>query len=974
MATSNKEKPQKKNNHYGKTTWTVAVLLLALAWQSTTSTNVRPTDPDVANLSDRFESLIIDTHTQTKETTTTTTTTTRSGDTNTLSIHVRGYFNWSQNTFLWNWFGEKFGSNPNTPYMYNVLPILGRWLPSFLPSPMWRLRHHDAVVLLAKQPPSVDYFSFTTFCLWSKKRGFVFASLGDSVNSQTIRVDNNTNTNTNTKAQHNNNGGLFAHVVLTQSSRHTLTHIQELLVESGLSADAIHVAVVPDELIDNDSYAFFEVVARLFRFHNQTEGDAYLHSKQPVFYIRGTPPSPEQQQQQQSTLPKPAYKERAHADSVNEHFLQDDFGLFQQNIVAHIADTYQMKLDGTQLQALQEQTTSNDDDKERWIQRIPFGPLYIRGLHCIHNFTECLGDCPDASYFGSHIRDDTDIIPALTLKGNDELHVMAMVDHRRTKASTYSSVALLTSPDGAILNKSHMNVYGTSMGVLSNVDFHDHLFSAATTNNNHGAPFMAWIFTRNPDHCTTLSQFVQGCTVLEEREVARHEYFAYCERLYLNPVTGTGPDWNNIVPAQLYHLRELNQPPKVNEEAAARYKQQNAELFAQLRLPSSNVPLTVFQGEEQLRFLHIVKTGGEAFEGYLHASPNGVPKMDYKTCRGTSMASLTTSGSAIASTPCWALATAISSILCGFNCECCAADMHEEGRFHGTFLRSPRAHTLSLFSHGHNAHHTTWERMAADKTNYLAEGVLRGSEHICGHSGTDGVEDWKIAFEDTLKTSLASWPPNGASEWDDGVQVISLRNVQSHALTCGKKEKGSLGQHFRVLAQPKQPGTNSLPSAVDSLEPNLEEALEALRRMEWIGITDLYHPSLCLLHYQANQTLSAKDCDCRHKHHHTNDETTKPLGYWVEYRNKRRSLGDLSSNLVDMIDAHTSVDEKLFGEALRLMLGRLRRVEEITGTPLLECIDWQKLKQKTDYIPGLWTGGPDSLLSDRDGEDTEETE
>ena len=53
------------------------------------------------------------------------------------------------------------------------------------------------------------------------------------------------------------------------------------------------------------------------------------------------------------------------------------------------------------------------------------------------------------------------------------------------------------------------------------------------------------------------------------------------------------------------------------------------------------------------------------------------------------------------------------------------------GGFHGTLLRSPRAHALSLFSHGHVAHHTTWGRVAADVPLYLAEGILRLTEHSC---------------------------------------------------------------------------------------------------------------------------------------------------------------------------------------------------------------------------------------------------
>ena len=928
-----KTKNPRSNRHLFK--MAVAAVLLALAWQFTTTSSVRPADPHVAHLSDTFERLLLE-HTRPTQETTTTTTHATSNHATPLSIHTRGSLNWSDDTFLWNWFSEKFGSNPNTPYMYNVLPLLGCWFPSFLPSPMWRLKHHDAVVLLAKQPPDVDYFSFTTFCLWSWKRGFVFGSLGDSVNSQTIRVDA-------AKGR-----GLFAHVVVTESSKQTLTNIQQLLVESGLSADSIHVAVVPNELIDDDSYAFFEVVLRLFRFHTPAEGDAYVHSKHPVFYIKGRPPHQKLTKDDNAHLPKPFYKERAHVDSVNEHSLRNDFAAYQDTILDGIAETYQMEESQIQTEA------NRTNNTETWIHRIPFGPLYIRGLHCIRNFTACLGECPDAAYFGTNVRHDSDRVVALNLKGNDELHIITMIDHRRTQVSTYSSVALLASPGGAILNKTHMNVRGTTMGFLSNVDYHDHLSTA--NGSCSAAPFFSWIFTRNPDHCSSLSQFVQGCTVLEEREVARHRHFAYCERLYLNPVTGTGPDWNNIVPAQLYHLRNLNQPPKINEEAAVEYAQNNAKLFAQLQLPSSNVPLAVFKGEEPLRYMHIIKTGGEAFEGYLWSLPSGGPRIDYKACREMSMANLTASSSAIASTPCWALATAISTLLCGLNCECCANDMREEGRFHGTMLRSPRGHVLSLFAHGHSAHHTTWKRIAADKSLYLAETVLRGAEYTCGHSGTNGVKDWKVALEDNLKASLALWPLDAENEWDDGVQVISLRNTQSHALTCGKKSKGSLGKHFRLLSrqQPK--------AAVDSLEPNLEEALNNLRRMEWIGITDLYHPSLCLLHYQANQTLPAKDCDCRHKNHHTNDKTTKPLGYWVEYRSKKKSINDLSHNVVDMIDAHTTIDVKLFGEALRLVLGRLQRVEEITSMSLLECVDWQQLKHQTDYVPGLWTGGPDSLL------------
>ncbi|KAL7545331.1 hypothetical protein ACHAWF_008682 [Thalassiosira exigua] len=807
-------------------------------------------------------------------------------------IVKRGVLNWDQDTFVWNRFGEKFGSNPNTPYMYSLLPLGG-----LLPSPMWRLRPHDAVVLIFKRPPPVEYFSATTFCLASRKRGFVFASLGDSLNSYNSKED------------------FLAHVVVTESSAMTLQQIKDALVDSGVALDAIHVAVVPNTLAEEDSLAFYEVVLRLFRFHNQTQGDEYLRSKQPVYYVKGNRPT-----HSVPSLPRPTYKERSHPNVINEPaLLQNDFQTYQDDLVVTLHQIYQPST----------------------IETIDFNPLDIRGLNCIDNVGhQCLGDCPDAAYFGSNIHNSSDNIKSLILSKDNEFHLATLVDHKRSNMSIYSNIALLTTHK-PILNKTILNVRGTSIGVISNHEYQDH--------SNNTSPFFSWIFTRNPSHCKNIQQLnsIQGCTVMDEKEVPRDAYFAYCERLYLNPITGTGPEWNTILPASVHHFQNVTARTTPSKE----YQKENAQLFARLQLPASDAKMPDFQGENTpLKFLHIIKTGGESLEGYLAASSNDL-SMDYQPCRQASISNLS-SAATNTSASCWASVTAISSLLCGLNCECCAADLYGAGGFHGTLLRSPRAHTLSLFSHGHNAHHTTWKRAASDVTLYLAEKALIGAEHLCGHSGTGGDSDWKQALQHNLNASLSLWPPGSESSGNSSVQVISLRNTQSHSLTCSKQTKGSLGQHFRVLP------------SVDSLEPDLEEALAMLHKMEWIGITDLYHPSLCLLHFQANQqSFPTQDCDCRNPHHHTNDPIAKPLGHWIEYRTKRgRSIHGLPTHVLEMMDAHTIIDAQLFAAALRLVLARLRRVEELTGIFILECIDWLKLKQNTDYIPGLWTGGPDSLL------------
>ena len=68
----------------------------------------------------------------------------------------------------------------------------------------------------------------------------------------------------------------------------------------------------------------------------------------------------------------------------------------------------------------------------------------------------------------------------------------------------------------------------------------------------------------------------------------------------------------------------------------------------------------------------------------------------------------------------------------------------------------------------------------------------------------------------------------------------------------------------------------------------------------------------------------------------------------------RHDPSSLSEETLGLIDAHTEVDAQLFAEALRLLLGRLKAVEEATGASLLACLDWKKLYKATGHIKTLW--------------------
>jgi hypothetical protein len=97
--------------------------------------------------------------------------------------------------------------------------------------------------------------------------------------------------------------------------------VEAALVKSGLSADAINLVVVPSDLhLFEDALhvagqvrlgTYYETVLRLFRFQNQTDGDAYLQSHPPVFYVKG-------EHADTATLPAPGYTDRAHVDNVDE--------------------------------------------------------------------------------------------------------------------------------------------------------------------------------------------------------------------------------------------------------------------------------------------------------------------------------------------------------------------------------------------------------------------------------------------------------------------------------------------------------------------------------------------------------------------------------------------------------------------------------------------------------------------------------
>ena len=531
-----------------------------------------------------------------------------------VKIQSQGVLKHTEDTFLWNRFGKAFGSNPNTPYMYVTLPLFG----FLLPSPMWHMKQNDAAVLISRVPPEVEYFSYTTFSLWKPKTGLPFGSLGDSVNNHNIRQTDE---------------GIFAYVATANQKTYEI--VRQSLVASGIPANAVNLMAIPSSSDYGlfDDWTHFEIVLRLFRFKNLAQGKEYLQSNHPFFYVAA-------KHGQSSEVEPKGYKTREHRDNIQENDMREDFSKYEEKTLMRVAEAFKNKV---QIKS-----------------RMDFGPLRIRGLDCLQENTECLGDCPDAAYLGLNVEEDSDNIEMQALRTDDEVHIVTLVNHRKVNASVYGSVAMLTSKSETI-SKTHMtkDVRATSIGVTS-LDFpRDDIF-------------VSWVFTRNQDHCAILHKNgMHGCTVIEDYHASTNSYITYCERIYLNPLTGTGPDYQTLLPARLFHI--FVDP--IEDDIP------NLQ-FSDIRLPPSR-EVVAFDGDTPLRLLHIIKTGGESLENYLYQEK--CPSMDYGACRKA--AAMATNLTVNTSSPktCDALATFTSSALCGLNCECCALDLMG-GRFHGTLL------------------------------------------------------------------------------------------------------------------------------------------------------------------------------------------------------------------------------------------------------------------------------------------------
>ena len=230
-----------------------------------------------------------------------------------------------------------------------------------------------------------------------------------------------------------------------------------------------------------------------------------------------------------------------------------------------------------------------------------------------------------------------------------------------------------------------------------------------------------------------------------------------------------------------------------------------------------------------------------------------------------------------------------------------------------TLVRSPREHVLSQYTQCrfHGNHRRT-----------------------PGSNGSDGGVFSKACFEEWIRSAAVS---------DDALSCYHPFNMQSRHFTC----------HTRPhMLNHRHPGSERV--------PDVNVALDALTRLDFVGLTDLYDESWCAMEHALRGQLPA-DCTCSQmgKDPSRLRALSKELWHTGEEHNvhglpPHPDSNELSPAVQQLIDDATVVDHVLYTNATARFLGELCALERASGTQLLCPGRMKKLRHATRYIDGLW--------------------
>merc|ERR1712086_566758 len=143
-------------------------------------------------------------------------------------------------------------------------------------------------------------------------------------------------------------------------------------------------------------------------------------------------------------------------------------------------------------------------------------------------------------------------------------------------------------------------------------------------------------------------------------------------------------------------------------------------------------------------------------------------------------------------------------------------------------------------------------------------------------------------------------------------------------------------------------------------EPDVNVALDALARLDFVGITDLYDESWCAMEHTLRGELPADcTCDLIGQDPARRRALTKELWHTGEEYNRHGLIthpgpDQLSPVVQQLVDGATKIDRILYTHATARFMGELCALQRASGTQLLCPGRIEMLRNATQYIDGLW--------------------
>lgn len=238
--------------------------------------------------------------------------------------------------------------------------------------------------------------------------------------------------------------------------------------------------------------------------------------------------------------------------------------------------------------------------------------------------------------------------------------------------------------------------------------------------------------------------------------------------------------------------------------------------------------------------------------------------------------------------------------------EYCYLERKYWGGFLLTFLRAPRAHVYSQY-------------LECRYDDF-------GKKQTAGTSFPRDVDD---------VTGVSQWIEHFHNDWNPkkgDYNCYNPRNMQTRVLTC-------VNHRWDLHHEPVY-------VAGEQFVNRQNAALTHINEIDWVGITEFYHESWCLLLHQLKRELPVDcgQCEAANNITHVHDTHHVP----------KHDPNDIPVDVLKKIDSLTTSDVEVYIEGLKRFCYNIQTLYQQSGKKVLCRSKVEKFKKATEYLVGLW--------------------